>query len=73
MSVECNVLSPPGNPASVWTGDFWLKSVLQILANFEDIYIFSFCFNSFFVCLFGFFLQITLLCIVAVALGGSDN
>ena len=34
QSISCNVrLSPPGNPASWLTGDFWSNNVSLILAN----------------------------------------
>ena len=30
------MLSPPRNPASLWPGNFWLKSVSLLLATFLD-------------------------------------
>ena len=61
MFIFC--LSPPGNPASRWTSDFWAKSVLLILANLGG-------FNCFFGVLGSF--QTNLLCIVGeLAEGGT--
>ena len=74
MSV-CHV-SPPGKSDSLWTGDYWAKSLLLILANLKTDF-FPNCFGDFFLLYLDCFpdfwsLPTSLLCMVGgLAEGGS--
>ena len=67
------MLSPPGNPASWWTVDFWSKSISLILADKKQVFFGPFqWFLGFWIFIGCWSLPTSLLCILGELVGGGS-